>query len=73
MRQRTRLQPLSLLVDASAYYALLNRRDSNHTPSLAIRGRLDSERWQFFTTSFILAETHALLINRLGQRNRNTI
>lgn len=35
--------------------------------ALAIQNRLIVERWRLFTTSFVLAETHALLLNRLSQ------
>jgi predicted nucleic acid-binding protein len=55
------------LVDASAYFALLDHDDANHVQALAIRDRLIAEGWRLFTTSFILAETHALLLNRLSQ------
>jgi predicted nucleic acid-binding protein len=55
------------LVDASAYFALLDHDDANHAQSLTISHRLISEGWRLFTTSFVLAETHALLLNRLSQ------
>jgi predicted nucleic acid-binding protein len=29
--------------------------------------RLSADRWQLFTTEFIVAETHALLLSRRGQ------
>ena len=56
-----------VLVDASAYFALLDRSDISHRDALVIRDRLISERSRLFTSSFILAETHALLLSRLSR------
>jgi len=55
-----------VLLDTSAIYALTDSRDTNHAAALAIRDRLITERWRLFTTNFIVAETHALLLARLG-------
>jgi hypothetical protein len=38
-----------------------------HREANAVRSRLVRERWRLLTTNFILAETHALLLNRLGR------
>lgn len=54
-------------VDTSAYYALIDRRDANHSPAQSIATRLTTERYQQFTTDFVLAELHALLLARLGR------
>ena len=54
-------------VDSSAYFALLDTDDANHAQARTISNRLIAERWRLFTTSFVLAETHALLLNRLSQ------
>jgi predicted nucleic acid-binding protein len=62
--------PLSarrVLVDTSAFYALTDPRDENHTTAAALRNHLIAERWRLFTTELILAETHALLLARLGR------
>jgi len=67
MRNHHPYQATSLLVDSSAYFALLDRDDACHSQALAIRDRLIAEGWYLFTTSFVLAETHALLLNRLNQ------
>ena len=67
MRRRRLFQAMRLLVDSSSYFALLDRGDAYHSQALAIRDRLIAESWCLFTTSFILAETHALLLNRLSQ------
>jgi uncharacterized protein len=67
MRTRRAAQTRRTLVDASAYFALLDTDDANHAQAVAIRDRLIAEGWQLFITSFVLAETHALLLNRLSQ------
>lgn len=56
-----------VLVDTSAFYALTDPRDDDHTPAVRIHDRLTEERWRLFTTNFILAETHALLLARLDR------
>lgn len=56
-----------VLVDTSAYFGLTDPRDSNYPIASAIRGRLITERWRLFTTNFILAEIHALLLARSGR------
>jgi len=58
--------PHRALIDTSAYYALTDRSENTHQAARAIQQRLIMERWRLFTTNFILAETHALLLNRLG-------
>ena len=67
MNPRRASQTRRAFVDTSAYFALLDTDDANHAQSLTIRDRLIAERWRLFTTSFVLAETHALLLNRLSQ------
>jgi uncharacterized protein len=67
MRTRRASQASRTLVDASAYFALLDADDANHAQALTISQRLIAEGAHLFTTSFILAETHALLLNRLSQ------
>jgi predicted nucleic acid-binding protein len=65
---RERRKPSNrVLVDSSAYFALLNRRDVSHEAMEVLGKRLLAGRWQQFTTSFILAETHALLLNRVNR------
>jgi len=67
MRTRRASQARRTFVDTSAYFALLDADDANHAQALAIRDRVIAEGWRLFTTSFVLAETHALLLNRLSQ------
>ena len=56
------------LVDASAYFALLDADDANHAQARTISNRLIADGAHLFLTSFVLAETHALLLNRLSQQ-----
>lgn len=67
MRNRRASRAMRVLVDASAYFALLDQDDAYHPEALAIRDRLNAEGWHLFATSLVLAETHALLLNRLSQ------
>ena len=55
------------LIDSSAYFALTAPQDRNHLAARAIADQLRRERWRLFTTNFILAETHALLLSRLNR------
>jgi predicted nucleic acid-binding protein len=55
------------LVDTSAYFALIDTREAAHPIARAIATRLGAEGQLLVTTNFILAETHALLLTRLGR------
>jgi predicted nucleic acid-binding protein len=55
-------------VDSSAYYALIDAHESRHAAALVILRRLVSEHWRVYTSNFIVAEAHALILNRLGHR-----
>jgi predicted nucleic acid-binding protein len=53
-------------VDTSAYYAVTDPRDDNHRRARPIAIALTQERRPQFTTNFVLAETHALVLKHLG-------
>src|SRR5688500_12943071 len=59
--------PTRVFVDTSAFFALLDRRDSRHENAVAILQRLSSGRSQLVTTNVVLLETHALLLTRVGR------
>lgn len=63
---RVRPVPFTALIDTSGYYALIDPRDGRRQEALAIQQRLIAQRYRLFTTNFILAETHALLLTRMG-------
>jgi predicted nucleic acid-binding protein len=53
-----------VFVDTSAFYALANQREVNHVKALEIRARLIRERYSLYTTNYVIAETHALVLAR---------
>jgi uncharacterized protein len=55
-----------IFVDTSAIYALLDRSDRNHRASATILEGLTVRRAQPLVTNFVVAETHGLLVARLG-------
>lgn len=58
-----------VFVDTGGFYAALNRRDAYHREAAHLFHRAQREHWFLFTTNFILAESHALILARMG-RNR---
>ena len=61
--------PRRVLLDSSGYLALVNANDTHHLEARTAWARLTEERWHTFTTNFVLAETHALFLARLGRRS----
>lgn len=55
-----------VMVDTSAIYALLDRSDRRHGQAVATLHELNKRRMSVLLTNFIVAECHALLLNRLG-------
>src|SRR5215469_13318865 len=55
-----------LFVDTSAYFALTDRRDENHEAAAHFIQQLSRERAELLTTNYIVAETHTLLLDRIG-------
>lgn len=56
-----------VFVDTSGFYAALNRRDTHHRDAARLFQQARRERWFLFTTNFVLAESHALILVRLGR------
>ncbi len=56
-----------VFIDTSAYYALADPGDTQHHAASAIIDHLATHPSALFTTNFILAETHALLLTRRGR------
>jgi predicted nucleic acid-binding protein len=56
--------PRRVFIDTSAFFALYRQTDRHHTDSVSILRRLTAERWRLFTSNYVVAETHALLLNR---------
>ncbi|MBI3061385.1 MAG: PIN domain-containing protein [Deltaproteobacteria bacterium] len=55
-----------LLVDTSAVYALIDRDDSYHRKAVSLLRSLPRRGLTPLLTNFIVAESHALLLSRLG-------
>jgi uncharacterized protein len=56
-----------VLVDTGGFYAALNRRDAFHREAARLFRRARRDRWFLFTTNFVLAESHALILARMGR------
>ncbi|MSQ15001.1 MAG: PIN domain-containing protein [Dehalococcoidia bacterium] len=67
MTTRSRPTVRSAFIDTSAYFALTDVSDNEHDQARDVAAQLSRQRWRTFTTNFILAETHALLLNRLNR------
>jgi predicted nucleic acid-binding protein len=57
-----------VFVNSSAYYAVADPTDHHHARARATLEQLERERWRLFTTNFIIAETHALVLTRRGRQ-----
>ena len=55
------------LIDTGAHYALVSPRDERHQVAVRIQARAIRERSQLLTTNFIVAESHALILNRMNR------
>lgn len=55
-----------VLVDTSAVYALVDRNDAYHRRAVSLLRSLPRRGMAPLLTNFIIAETHALLLSRLG-------
>jgi predicted nucleic acid-binding protein len=56
-----------VFVDTSALFAASTRRDDNHGTARRVFRRLADERWRLVTTTYVVAETHGLFLNRIGR------
>ncbi len=67
MSTRRGLAQRAVFVDTGAYYALADPGDTSATVAKVISEHLIAERWVIYTSNFILAEIHALLLRRRGR------
>lgn len=58
--------PSFIFVDSSAFLALLDKDDENHKKAVSILKKLSKKRVSLFTTNFVRAEAHALILSVLG-------
>lgn len=68
MKNRPSASRPRVFIDTSAYFALADDDDANFHRAQAVLTRLAIQRSPLFTTTFVVAETHALLLTRLNQR-----
>ncbi|SRR5712692_9850844 len=57
----------AVFVDTGAFYAALNRKDGYHREAVQLFTRAVEQEWQLVTSNFVVAETHALILTRLGR------
>ena len=66
--RRGRVSPIrQCFVDTSAYFALADSDDDNHQVARAVLHALSSHHIKQVTTNYVIAETHALMVNRLNR------
>lgn len=56
-----------VLWDSSAVLALLDAQDADHARAVSTAERVADERRPGFVTNYVEAETHALLLRKLGR------
>lgn len=56
-----------VLVDSAAYFATAETREVNHSVARTIAQGLREQRWRVYTTNFVIAEAHALILARQGR------
>ena len=57
-----------VLIDTSAFFAMANSSERRHEPAKAVAAELAKASVRLYTTNFIRAECHALILNRLGHQ-----
>lgn len=55
-----------IFIDTSAFVALLDRRDKNHTLAAALSTRISKEKVKSFTTDYVLDETFTTILKHAG-------
>jgi predicted nucleic acid-binding protein len=55
-----------IIVDTSAIYALIDRSDNWHLKAKQYFSEIKTQELDVVVTNFIVAETHALLLSRIG-------
>lgn len=64
MRTPSGAVPGRVFVDTSAYFAIASDDDIHHSRAIEVA---TTQRRRNFTTNFVLAESHALLLRRIGR------
>jgi predicted nucleic acid-binding protein len=66
---RLATRPGRVFLDSSGYLAVVNPRDTYHRQARDAWAELIDQRFQTYTSSFVIAEAHALFLTRLGYRH----
>jgi predicted nucleic acid-binding protein len=69
MSERVTYHSRRVFTDTSGYYSLADPNDDDHEAATAIVARIIVERRPAFTSNYVLAETHALVLRRRGRRD----
>ena len=54
-------------VEPSAFYAAVDADDEHHSSCVRLFEMASAEQWRLVTSNFVVAETHALILIRLGR------
>ena len=57
----------SAFVDTGIFYAFLDKSDKFHEDATILFRKARKEHWVLVTSNFILAESHALILSKLGR------
>lgn len=60
--------PNWVFIDTGAYFAWIDPKDANHSAALAIMRGLIAHGFRLYTSNFVLAELHALLLTRINRQ-----
>ena len=63
---------MKILIDTGAWVALSNSKDIHHTQALQFRDQIARERYQLYTSNYILDETYTLLLLDAGYQRAVT-
>lgn len=63
---------MSVFVDASAFYALLNKKDNLHKEALLISKSLAKTNEVLITSNYTLAESYTVIRSKLGFKTAET-
>ncbi|MFA6033917.1 MAG: PIN domain-containing protein [Myxococcota bacterium] len=55
-----------VFIDTGAFYALADRSDRHHVEAIETAGQLSRRRIYVFTSDYVVAESHVLMMVRLG-------
>ncbi len=67
MTLRNSIERHAAFIDTSAFQALADENDGFHRDALRIQAQLVNNRWRLVSSNYVLAETHAALLRRVGR------